>query len=47
MALQNNSLSFDGQIYKQTDGVALVSPLTTSLANAFLCFHKQIWLNEC
>ena len=23
------------------------SPLGPTLANAFLCFHEQIWLNEC
>ena len=23
------------------------SPLGPTLANAFLCFHDQIWLNEC
>ena len=23
------------------------SPLDLTLANAFLCFHEQIWLNEC
>ena len=23
------------------------STLGTTLANAFLCFHEQIWLNEC
>ena len=23
------------------------SPLGLTLANAFLCFHEQIWLNEC
>ena len=23
------------------------SPLGPSLANAFLCFHEQIWLNDC
>ena len=47
MALQNNFFNFDGKIYKQTDGVAMDSPLGPSLANAFLCFHEQIWLNEC
>ena len=47
MALQNNFFNFDGKIYKQTDGVAMGSPLGPSLANAFLCFHKQIWLNDC
>ena len=47
MALQNNFFNFDGKIYKQTDGVAVDSPLDPSLANAFLCFHEQIWLNDC
>ena len=47
MALQNNFFNFDGKIYKQTDGVAMGSPLGPSLANPFLCFHEQIWLNDC
>ena len=47
MALQNNFFNFDGKIYKQTDGVAMGSLLGPSLANAFLCFHEQIWLNDC
>ena len=34
-------------MYKQIDGVAMGSPLGPTLANAFLCFHEQIWLNEC
>ena len=46
MALQNNFFNFDGKIYKQTDGVAIGSPLGPTLANAFLCFHEQIWLND-
>ena len=40
MALQNNFFNFDGEIYKQTDGVAMGSLLGPSLANAFLCFHE-------
>ena len=47
MALQNSFFNFDGKIYKQTDGVAMGSPLGPGLANAFLCFHEQIWLNYC
>ena len=47
MALQNNFFNFDGKIYKQTVGVAMSSPLGPTLANAFLCFHEQIWLNDC
>ena len=46
MALQNNFFNFDGKICKQTDGVAMGSPISPSLANAFLCFHEQIWLND-
>ena len=47
IALENNFFNFDGKIYKQTDEVAMGSPLGPSLANAFLCFHEQIWLNDC
>ena len=46
-ALQNNFFNFERKIYKQIDGVAMGSPLGPTLANAFLCFHEQIWLNEC
>ena len=47
MALQNNFFNFDSKICKQTDGVAMGSPLGPSLANVFLCFHEQVWLNDC
>ena len=46
-ALQNNLFNFESKIYKQIDEVAMGSPLDPTLANAFLCFHEQIWLNEC
>ena len=46
-ALQNKYFNFEGKIYKQLDGVAMGSPLGPTLANAFLFFHEQIWLNEC
>ena len=46
-ALQNNIFNFEGKMYKQIDGVAMGSPLGLTLTNAFLCFHEQIWLNEC
>ena len=45
IVLQNNIYIFDGKIYKQTDEVAMGSPVGPSIANAFLCFHEQIWLN--
>ena len=45
--LQNNFFNFEGKIYKPVDGAAMGSPLGPTLGNAFLCFHEQIWLNEC
>ena len=32
---------FDGEYYKQTDGVAMDSPLGPTFANIFLCFYEQ------
>ena len=46
-ALQNNFSNFEGKNYQQIDGVAIGSPLDPTLANAFLCFHEQTWLNQC
>ena len=47
MALQNNCFNFDGTIYKQIDRIAISSLLGSNLANAFLIFDEQIWLNDC
>ena len=33
---------FDQEFYKQNDGVAILSPLGTTLANVFVCYHKKI-----
>ena len=38
---------FNGNYYKQLDGVAMGSPLGPALANAFLCHHERKWLREC
>ena len=38
---------FNGLLYKQIDGVAMDSPLRTSLANAFLSYHEKNWLKKC
>ena len=34
-------------MYKQIDGVAIGCPLGSTMVNSFLCFHEQIWLDEC
>ena len=38
---------FNGNYYKQSDGVTMGSPLGPALANAFSCHHERNWLREC
>ena len=38
---------FNGNYYKQSDGVVMGSPLGPALANAFLFHHERKWLKEC
>ena len=37
---------FNGNFYKQIDGVAMGSPLAPVLANIFMGFYESKWLNE-
>ena len=46
-ALRNNFFNFEIKIYKRIDGIAVGFSLGPTLTSAFLCFHEQIWLNEC
>ena len=39
--------SFDGDLYKQVDGVAMGSPLGPALSNAFLANKEPVWLDRC
>ncbi|XP_065642299.1 uncharacterized protein LOC136073930 [Hydra vulgaris] len=38
---------FNGKFYDQLDGVAMGSPLAPILANVFIGFHEQTWVNNC
>ena len=38
---------FDQVMYRQTDGVAMGSPLVPILVNAFSCHFEKQWLSEC
>ena len=38
---------YNGNYYRQRDGVAMGSPLGPALANAFLCHHESTWIDEC
>ena len=45
-AVLNSFFLFDGQLYKQTDGVGMGLPLGPTFANIFLCYHQQKWLKK-
>jgi len=38
---------FNNQLYSQTDGVPMGSPLDPTLANAFLFYHESKWIADC
>ena len=47
LAIKKSFILFNGQYYKQIDGVAMGSPLGPTLANIFLCHHEKNWLDNC
>ena len=47
LATKSSTFLFDQKLYKQIDGVAMGTPCGPTLANIFLCFHEQNWLNNC
>ena len=40
--MSESSILFDQEFYKLHDEVAVGSPLGSTLANAFLCYHEMI-----
>ena len=44
LATKESYFIFNGQLYKQVDGVAMGSPLCPTLANAFLVHFEKNWL---
>ena len=49
LSLANKDLHsvFDATRYEQIDGAAMDSPLSPTLANAFLVYHGKNWLQRC
>ena len=47
LATKNSLFLFDGVYYQQVDGVAMGSPLGPTLANIFMSYYEQMWLEEC
>ena len=47
LACKDTLFLFDGVLYHQIDGVTMGSPLGPTLANSFMNFHEQKWLEDC
>jgi len=47
IAVGNSFFIFNKQLYKQKDGLGIGLPLSPSLANIFLSYHEQKWLDSC
>ena len=47
IATKGSVFYFNGNYYRQVDGVAMGSPLGPALANVFLCHHEINWLRKC
>ena len=45
--MSESMILLDHQFYKQHHGVAIGSPLGSTLAKVFLCYHEKIWLQNC
>ena len=47
LATLDSHFHFNGEIYKQVDGVAMGSPLGPTLANVFMNHMEKKWLQNC
>ena len=47
LCVNDNHFIFNKQHYMQHEGFAMGSPLSAPMANIFLCFHEQKWLENC
>ena len=45
--MKDSFFLFDDIYYEQVDGVAMGSPLGPTLANIFLCYWEEIWIEKC
>ena len=45
--MSESLILFGHEFCKQHDGVAMGSPLGNTFSNVFLCYHENIWLQNC
>jgi hypothetical protein len=46
-AVLNSFFIFNGECYRQTEGLGMGLPLGPTLANIFMCYHESSWLADC
>ena len=42
-----NYFNFNGETYRQIDGVSMGRPLSGAIANIFMSHHERTWLDNC
>ena len=47
LATQESYFLFNDVLYKQKDGLTMISPLRLTVANVFLSFYEVKWLGQC
>ena len=47
ITLLDSCFIFNNKLYSQIDGLAMGSPVAPVLANIFLAYHEQRWLQSC
>ena len=47
MCVTNSFFIFNGELFKQTDGLGMGLPLAPTFANIFMSYHEKKFLNNC
>ena len=47
LAVIDTHFMFNGEVFKQKDGMAMGSPLGPTFANIFMCYLEERFLNDC
>ncbi|KAG1652534.1 hypothetical protein GQR58_026230 [Nymphon striatum] len=47
LATLNSFFLFNRKLFRQTEGLGMGLPLGPTMANIFMCFHEENWLENC